>query len=320
MGAWKARMFGAGLALALAGLIPGGGAEAAERLRAVATFSILGDLLRQVGGERVEVATLVGPDADAHGYSPAPGDGRILARADIVVVNGLGFEGWLDRLIRASGAKAPVIVAARGVTTIAARHDHAGEHDHADGGGTGQGGGTGEGADPHAWQSIANAKVYVANLRDGLAKADPAHAEDYARNAAAYLAQLDALDGEVRAAIAAIPPEHRRVITTHDAFGYFGAAYGLRFIAPQGVANDSEASPRSVARIIRQIRQEQVPAVFLETIADPRLMEQIARESGAKIGGRIYSDALSGPAGPAPTYLDMMRSNLREFSAALARS
>lgn len=297
--------------LAAAPMLLAGRAEAAERLRAVATFSILGDLVRQVGGERVEVASLVGPDADAHGYSPAPGDGRLLARADIVFVNGLGFEGWLDRLIRASGARAPVIVAARGVETIAARHDHAGEHGHAHA--------DDAEADPHAWQSIANAKVYVANIRDGLAKADPAHAEDFSRNAAAYLAKLDALDGEVRAAIAAIPPEHRRVITTHDAFGYFGAAYGLRFIAPQGVANDSEASPRSVARIIRQIRQEQVPAVFLETIADPRLMEQIARESGARIGGRLYSDALSSPSGPAPTYLDMIRSNLREFSAALGR-
>jgi zinc/manganese transport system substrate-binding protein len=317
MRGYGARHFGAGLALALAVLGLAGRAEAAERLRAVATFSILGDLVRQVGGERVEVATLVGPDADAHGYSPAPGDGRILSRAEIVFVNGLGFEGWLDRLIRASGAKAPVIVAANGVRTIATRHDHAGDHGHAHAGEAEAG--AAPHADPHAWQSIANAKVYVANLRDGLAKADPAHAEDYARNAAAYLAQLDALDGEVRAAIAAIPPEHRRVITTHDAFGYFGAAYGLRFIAPQGVANESEASPRSVARIIRQIRQEQVPAVFLETIADPRLMEQIARESGAKIGGRVYSDALSGPSGPAPTYLDMMRSNLREFSAALGR-
>ncbi|WP_431310971.1 metal ABC transporter substrate-binding protein [Methylobacterium nigriterrae] len=301
------------LGLVLAAMLLLRPAQAAEPIRAVATFSILADLVRQVGGEHVAVASLVGPDADAHGYSPAPGDGRTLARADIIVLNGLGFEGWIERLIRASGSKAPVVVASRGVATIPGRHEHAddrageGEADH------------GDAADPHAWQSIQNAKVYVANIRDGLSKADPARAADYAANAAAYLAELDALDREIRREVADIPPEHRRVITTHDAFGYFSAAYGLRFIAPQGVSTDSEASPRDVAQIIRQIRRDKVPAVFLETIADPRLMEQIARESGAKIGSKVYSDALSGPSGPAATYLDMMRANLRAFTAALGR-
>lgn len=286
-------------------------ARAAEPVRAVATFSILADLVREVGGANVTVSSLVGPDADAHGYSPAPGDSRTLARADIVVINGLGFEGWIERLVKASGAKAALVVAAKGIATIPGRHAHT--HDHA----PGVGDEADHAADPHAWQSIANVKVYVANIRDGLAKADPAHAADYAANATSYLAKLDALDAEIRAAIASIPPEHRRVITTHDAFGYFSAAYGLRFIAPQGVSTDSEASPRDVAQIIRQIRRDKVPAVFLETIADPRLMEQIARESGARIGGKVYSDALSGPAGPAPTYLDMMRANLRAFREAL---
>lgn len=288
-------------------------ASAAERLRAVATFSILGDLVRQVGGDAVDVTTLVGPDADAHGYSPAPGDSRTLAAAGIVVVNGLGFEGWLDRLIRASGAKASVVVASDGVATIGGRHDH--RH-----GGEGGRDAAAPNPDPHAWQSVPNAKVYVANIRDGLAKADPVHASDYARNAERYLAKLDAVDAEIRAALDRIPPAHRKVITTHDAFGYFSAAYGLTFLAPQGVSTDSEASPRDVARIIRQIRQDKVPAVFIETIADPRLMQQVARESGARIGGKVYSDALSGPTGPAPTYLDMMRSNLRAFSAALGPS
>ena len=285
-------------------------ARAAEPVRAVATFSILADLVRQVGGAHVAVSSLVGPDADAHGYSPAPGDSRTLARADIVVINGLGFEGWIERLVKASGAKAALVVASKGVATIPGRHEHT--HDHAPGAPD-----TDQAADPHAWQSIANVKVYVANIRDGLSTVDPAHAADYAANAASYLDRLDALDAEVRAAIAGIPPEHRRVITTHDAFGYFSAAYGLRFIAPQGVSTDSEASPRDVAKIIRQIRRDRIPAVFLETIADPRLMEQVARESGAKIGGKVYSDALSGPAGPAPTYLDMMRTNLRAFREAL---
>ena len=311
MRTWTAarRGFARMTALALCLIVGPFPADAAERLRAVATFSILGDLVRQVGGDAVAVTTLVGPDADAHGYSPAPGDSRTLAAAGIVFVNGLGFEGWLDRLIRASGSKAPVVVASAGVATIPARHDHRhGEGGHA---------GANADADPHAWQSVPNAKVYIANIRDGLAKVDPAHAADYTRNAEAYLAKLGAVDAEIRAALAEIPPEHRKVITTHDAFGYFSSAYGLTFLAPQGVSTDSEASPQDVARIIRQIRQDKVPAVFIETIADPRLMQQVARESGARIGDKVYSDALSGPAGPASTYLDMMRSNLRAFSAAL---
>ncbi len=289
-----------------------GAAPDGRPVRAVASFSILGDLVREVGGARVSVSTLVGPDSDAHGFSPTPADARKLAEADIVFVNGLGLEGWLDRLIRASGTRAPVVVASSGVTPIPAADEHAhggGGHDHGD-----------HALDPHAWQNIANVKIYIANIRDGLAKVDPAHADAYRDAAAAYIAKLDALQQEVRATIDGIPPDRRRIITTHDAFGYFAAAYGLRFVAPQGVSTDSEASPRDVAAIIRQIRQDRIPAVFLENISDPRQMEQIARESGAKIGGKVYSDALSGPAGPAPTYLDMMRSNLRAFAAALSPS
>ncbi|MCJ2066945.1 metal ABC transporter substrate-binding protein [Methylobacterium sp. J-088] len=278
-------------------------------IRAVASFSILGDLVRAVGGTRVVVATLVGPNSDAHGFSPTPADARKLAEADIVFVNGLGLEGWFDRLIRASGTRAPVVVASAGVKPISAQDEHAhgaGGHDHGD-----------HAVDPHAWQSIANVRIYVANIRDGLAKVDPAHADAYRDAAAAYIAKLDTLERAVRATIDGIPPERRRIITTHDAFGYFAAAYGLRFVAPQGVSTDSEASPRDVAAIIRQIRQDRIPAVFLENISDPRQMEQIARESGARIGGQVYSDALSGPDGPAATYLDMMRANLRAFAAAL---
>lgn len=278
-------------------------------MRAVASFSILGDLVRQIGGASVTVTTLVGPDSDVHGFSPSPADARKLAEADIVFVNGLGLEGWLDRLIRASGTRAPVVTVSTGVSPIPAQDEHV----HGEGGH-----GHGEHAfDPHAWQSIANVRIYVANIRDGLVKVDPAHAPAYQEAAAGYLAKLDALERDVRAAILQIPPERRQIITTHDAFGYFAAAYGLRFIAPQGVSTDSEASPRDVASIIRQIRRERVPAVFLENISDPRQMEQIARESGARIGGKVYSDALSGADGPAATYLDLMRSNLAAFDAAL---
>ncbi|GJD57179.1 metal ABC transporter substrate-binding protein [Methylobacterium dankookense] len=304
---------GIGALLILVGLaLP---AAAAEPLRAVATFSILADLVRQVGGPHVSVTSLVAPGADAHGFSPAPADSRALAQAQVIVVNGLGFEGWIDRLIRASGAKAPVVVASAGVRTIAGNPEH--DHDHGEKDGHAHGAEHASEIDPHAWQSVANVKTYIANIRDGLAKADPAHAEDYARNATAYTAALDRLEGEIRQTIAAIPTEHRRIITTHDSFGYFSAAYGLAFLAPQGVSTASEASPRDVARIIRQIRRDKVPAVFLETIADPRLMQQIARESGARIGGKVYSDSLSPPDGPAPTYLDLMRANLGAFRGAL---
>lgn len=289
-------------------------AMAAEppKLRVVASFSILADLVAQVGGERVAVTSLVGPEADAHGYSPAPDDARALAQADLIVVNGLGFEGWIERLIKASATRVPVIVAAREVRTIPGRHDHSGHEQ----GEAGHGPDHAE-ADPHAWQSVANAKLYVAAIRDGLSVADPAHAALYAANARSYTDRLDALEAEIRAAIGEIPQERRRVITSHDSFGYFSDAYGLRFIAPRGVSSASEPSPADIARIIRQIRRDRIPAIFLESFADPRLMQQIARESGARIGGQIFSDALSGADGPAPSYIEMMRANLRAFREAL---
>ncbi|KQQ31755.1 metal ABC transporter substrate-binding protein [Methylobacterium sp. Leaf123] len=296
--------------LVLLGLAPSVAAAEGAGLKAVATFSILADLVAQVGGEQVAVTSLVGPDADAHGYSPTPGDARKLAEANLVVVNGLGFEGWMERLIKASGTKAPVTIASKGVKTVTGSHDHDHAEDH--------GHDHGDHPDPHAWQNVANAKLYVANIRDGLSAADPDHAALYAANAAAYTQKLDALDAEIRAALSAIPEERRRIITTHDSFGYFSAAYGMRFLAPQGISTDSEAGPKDVARIIRQIRRDKVPAVFVESIADPRLMQQIARESGAKVGGRIYSDALSAPGGPAPGYLEMMRANLSAFRDALS--
>ncbi|GLS44589.1 metal ABC transporter substrate-binding protein [Methylobacterium brachythecii] len=304
---WGLRRAAAWLLLILAVLSPAA-ASAEERIKAVATFSILGDLVRQVGGDRVAVTNLVGPDADAHSFSPSPDDARRLAGADIIFVNGLGFEGWMERLIRASGTKAPVIVASSGAKTIAGSRDHA-DHDHGDVADNHD--------DPHAWQSVANAKLYVAAIRDGLSRIDAAHAAAYAENARAYTEKLDALEAEIRTTIAEIPEARRRIITTHDSFGYYTQAYGLRFVAPQGLSTDSEAGPRDVARIIRQIRKQKIPAVFLETIADPRLMQQIARESGARVGGRVYSDALSAADGPAPGYLEMMRSNLRAFREAL---
>jgi zinc/manganese transport system substrate-binding protein len=276
--------------------------EAAARpLNVVATFSILADFVATVGGDRVNVTALAGPDSDTHVYTPTPADAKRIADARLVVLNGLGLEGWLPRLIKSSGSKAASVVASKGITVLKADDGH----------------GHGE-ADPHAWQSVANVKIYVANIRDALAAADPAGAAAYRANAARYLDRLDALEREVREAVAAIPAQRRRVISTHSAFGYFAAAYGIAFIAPQGVSTDSEPSARDVATIITQIKKEKIPAVFLENVSDPRLMRRIAAETGAAIGGTLYSDSLTGEKGPAPTYIDMVRHNIKTLTRALS--
>lgn len=285
-------------------------AQAAPKapLKAVASFSILADFVRNVGGDRVEVTSLVGPNSDTHVYTPSPADGRRVAAAKLVVVNGLGLEGWLPRLVRASGGKANLVVATKGIVPLksdAEDRDHGHDHDH------------GEGDDPHAWQSVANAKVYVANIRDALIAADAEGAEVYRRNADAYLTELDGLDREVREAVASIPPERRRVISSHEAFSYFAAAYGIAFMAPQGVSTDSEPSARDVAAIITQIRKDKIPAVFLENISDPRLVRRIAAETGVKIGGSLFSDSLSAKNGPVPTYIDLVRHNIKALTSAL---
>lgn len=277
-------------------------AFAQEKLSVVASFSILGDFVREIGGERVSVALLVGPDGDAHVYSPTPADAKTVAGAKLVVVNGLKFEGWLTRLIKSSGTKATIATATTGITPQKMADDHG--HGHG-------------GEDPHAWQSVANAKIYVGNVRDALIAADPAGRSSYEANATAYLAKLDTLEAEIKATVARIPADRRKAITSHDAFGYFAKAYGIAFIAPQGVSTEAEASAKDVARIIRQIKAEKVPAVFLENITNPRLAEQIARESGAKIGGRLYSDALSAADGPAGTYIAMMKHNISQIEKAL---
>lgn len=277
-------------------------ANAQEKLPVVASFSILGDLVRAVGGERVAVTVLVGPGGDAHVYAPTPADAKAVAAARLVIANGLGFEGWMRRLLQSAGAKAPLLEAAKGAAAVADK----GGHGHSHGA-----------ADPHAWQSVANAKLYAANIRDALVAADPAGKAAYEANAAAYLAELDVLEAEIRREVAALPAERRRVITSHEAFGHFQAAYGIRFIAPRGISTEAEASAQDMARLIQQIRREKVPAVFLETISDQRLVQQIARETGAALGGTLFSDSLSPPDGPAPTYIRMMRHNIRTIAAAL---
>jgi len=275
-------------------------ANAADKVKAVASFSILGDMVRHVGGDRVEVVTLVGPNADAHVFNPTPADAKALAAADLFFVNGLGFEGWIERLEKSSGFRGEVVVASKGVTPLKMREE------------------AGHRYDPHAWQDLANGQVYVANVRDALVAADPDGKSIYEANAAKYLDAIDAEKAAVKAALGALPEARRKVITSHDAFAYFGKAYGLDIVAPQGVSTESEASAQDVARIIRQIKAAKIPAVFIENITDPRLLDRIARETGAKIGGALYSDALSASGGPAPTYLGMFRHNVGAITAALS--
>ena len=280
-------------------------AQAQDKVNVVATFSILGDLVKNVGGDRVDVTMLVGPNSDTHVFSPTPADARKLGSAKVVFVNGLGLEGWIARLVKASGTKAPTVVASVGVKSRKMDDGHHHGHSHAE-------------ADPHAWQSVANTRIYVANIRDGLSKSDPAGKDTYVANASAYLAKLDMLEQEVKAAVAKIPADRRKVITTHEAFGYFAVAYGMEFIAPEGVSTEAAPSARDVAKIIAQIKKQKIPALFMENVSDPRMMQQIAKESGARIGGTLYSDALSDASGPAPSYVEMMRSNVSELTKALA--
>jgi len=258
--------------------------------------------VKEVGGDRVQVFTFVGPNGDAHVYEPTPADAKELSESKILFINGLGLEGWMTRLEKSSGFKGTVVTASKGVSPREMAEDEKTV------------------TDPHAWQSLANGKIYVANIRDALIAADPDAKATYEANAKQFLDRIAAMETTVKEAIAKLPPERRKIITTHDAFGYFGAAYGMEFIAPEGVSTESEASAKDVAKIIRQIRQEKIPAVFLENMSDKRLLEQISRETGAKIGGELYTDALSDAGGPAPTYLQMFRHNVEMLTAALSVS
>jgi zinc/manganese transport system substrate-binding protein len=280
------------LAVVFASVFP---ASAEEKINLVASISILGDLAKNVGGDRVSVTSLVGPNGDAHVYTPSPADAQKVSAARLVIINGFGLEGWLPRLVQSSGGKAEIVTATNGIAPRKLEGH----------------------ADPHAWQSVVNAKIYVGNIRDALVAADPANAATYKANADAYLAKLDALDREVRGAVAGIPEARRKVISTHDAFGYFAAAYGIAFIAPQGVSTEAEPSARDIAAIVTQVRAAKIPAVFLENISDPRLMRRIAAETGAKIGGTLYSDSLTEENGNAPTYIDMVRHNIKALAGAL---
>ena len=329
---------------------------AQDKLRVTASFSVLGDMVAQIGGDRIDLTVLVGPDADAHMFQPAPADARAISDAGLVVMNGLGFEGWMPRLIEAAGYKGPMIEAAADIDPIASGDDHkdhaqhsdahddhkheghkhdehkhdehkhaehkhddhkhddhahddhkAGAHEHDHGA-----------FDPHAWQDVRNAMAYARTIAAGLELADPGGAETYRANLATWLAELEALDAEIRALVDTIPADRRRVVTAHASFEYFARSYGIEFLSIQGMSTESEASARDVANLIRQIKDQNISAIFVENVSDDRLLQQVTAETGAVIGGTLFSDALSMLVGPAPSYTAMMRHNAQQLVAALA--
>ena len=283
-------------ALALSGLAS---FAQAKDLETVASFTVIADMVKNVGGDHVHVTSLIGPNGDPHVYEPTPNDAQALKKADVVFVSGLHLEGWLDRLITASGYKGEPVVLSNGIMTRSMEED--GEKI----------------TDPHAWNSAVNGIVYVRNIIKALQKADPEHAADYKANGEKYIVQLQDMDAYARAQINAIPAPQRKVLTSHDAFGYFGDAYGVTFLSPLGFSTETEASAADVGKLITQIKQEHISAYFFENSSDPRLVQQIAKASGAHPGGELYVESLSPANGPAATYVKMFRYNVDKMTAAM---
>jgi ABC-type Zn uptake system ZnuABC Zn-binding protein ZnuA len=282
----------------------------------VASFSILGDLVKNVGGEVVEVTTLIGPGVDAHTYDPAPADLVVLTKADVIFENGLGFEPWLDRFFASAQPSGARVVVTEGITSREAGADeHEGEAQVEDGGGEhGQ-------FDPHVWHDVANVVVMVGNIRDALVAADPARAELYGANAAAYIAELEALDASIREQVGTLPQERRKLVTSHDTFGYFAGAYGFEVLGTALGSLSTEAgdpSARDIATLITEIEEAGVPAIFAENVANPDLMESIAAEAGVSLAPPLYTDALGPPGSPGETYMGMMQSNVTTIVDALS--
>jgi zinc/manganese transport system substrate-binding protein len=307
----RRHLIASAIGLATAAVSPALLAQTPAPVKAVASFSILGDLVRQVGGNRVAVEVLVGPGSDAHVFQPTPSQARLVGQAQIVFSNGLGFEGWMTRLLNTASYKGRHVVASQGIKPIQAEQDH-GDHQPGEKHGHQQ-----DDADPHAWQSVPNAVVYVGHIAKGLCAADAAGCDTYQKNATDYTAQLKALDADIKAAWGPIPAAQRKVITSHDAFAYYAKAYGVKFLAPQGVNTDSEASAKGVAQLVRQIKKEQIKALFVESISDPRLIAQIGRETGVNPSGELFSDSLSDAQGPAASYVAMMRANTTALTRAI---
>ena len=301
------------LAASIAGAaLLSGASFAAEPVPVVASFSILGDLVRVVGGERVSVITLVGPDEDAHVFEPKPTDAKTLVQSRLLIVNGLGFEPWAQKLAKSAGYKGETVVASRGVKPLVmAEEDAHGEKGHKDKGHHH------DEADPHAWQNPHNVVLYTRNIAAALTKVDPAGATAYQTNANAYVKELQALDTWAKAQFVAIPADKRKAITSHDAFGYLAAQYQIKFLAPQGVSTDAEPSAREVAQLIRQIQRERIKAVFVENMSNPKLLAQLGKDAGVTVGPALFVDALSAAGGRADSYLKLMRHNVTQLAAGM---
>ncbi|MGJ8517902.1 metal ABC transporter substrate-binding protein [Carnimonas bestiolae] len=298
------RNFFLSLVVAGAALVASIGSANAAPLNVVASFSVLGDVVKQVGGDRVKVSSLVPADGDPHEFEPTPRDAGRLNNADLVFLSGFGLEGWLDRLVTASGYKSHAITVSEGIKPIKAAEEDDDQHRHG-------------GTDPHVWNNVSNVKLWVNNIEQALEKKDPAGAETYKANATRYRHQLDQLDSDIRSAIKSVPKAQRKVLTSHDALGYYGHAYGVNFLSPQGLSTSSEASARDVAALISQIKREHISAYFFENANDPRLVTQIAAATGAKPSGELYVESLSSAKGPAADYLSMMRYNTAQMVAAM---
>ena len=272
----------------------------AKQLHAVASFSILGDIVSQVGGDHVVVTSIVGPNEDSHIYEPKPQDAVSITNADIVIINGLGLEGWMTRLDEATLPKAKLVIATKGIAPRKMQEDGK------------------EITDPHAWQSPVNGLIYARNVADALCDIDPEDCDGFRKNLESYSLEIKTLDNDLLAHVSQIPIAQRQVITTHDAFGYFGAAYGVRLLAAEGMSTESEPSAADLARLVRQIKQTRASALFIENMSDPRLIEQIANETGAKLGGTLFADALSKPGEGGATYLELIKHNADLLIAAMA--
>jgi zinc/manganese transport system substrate-binding protein len=277
---------------------------AADKIPVVASFSILGDLARVVGGDRVSVSTLVGPNEDAHEFEPKPADAKSIVQSKLFLVNGLGFEHWAQKLAKSANYKGATVVASNGVKARTMATED----------------GKGVETDPHAWQNPENVVLYVRNIAAGLGKLDPEGAATYTARSEAYVKELQTLDSWAKEQFATLPKDKRKVITSHDAFGYFAAHYGLRFMAPQGISTDAEPSAKQVAQLIKQIQREKIKAVFLENMSNPKLLEQIGKDAGATVGASLYADALS-PAGQSgASYLEMARYNVTALVAGMQQN
>ncbi|HEY1845921.1 MAG TPA: metal ABC transporter substrate-binding protein [Buttiauxella sp.] len=290
------KRFGMALSLMLA---LSGQSALAKNLNVVTSFTVLADMAKQVGGEHVTVTSLVGPDGDPHSFEPAPKDSVALGKADVVIVSGLGMEGWMERLVSASGFKGKVVVASTGVDTRSMEEDGKTI------------------TDPHAWNSAENGAIYANNIMQALIAADPQDAPVIRESGRDYVTRLKLLDSWAKTRFAAIPKERRHVLTSHDAFGYFGKAYGVNFMAPVGFSTEAEASASDVAALIKQLKEKHIKTYFIENQTDPRLVQQIAKASGAQPGGELYPEALSAAGGPASTYEMAFKHNVETIASSM---